>query len=628
MDQVRLGLAAIKKHHFWVLCGVAVLLGMAIWWWATRGLAAQINERKSSLESTHDAVLQITTGGKHPNQKVIDEIKTEHDNLTKEVLEAWTILYKDQKDRNKWPPELGPDFHTYMELLGPDEPIPERMRDTYMYFIRNHFPEMYEIVDIRLRPALNPDGTIMKDDEGKPIKVDPFETRVAGRDLGGVSDYGGSEQYGEQYGSGGVPTPMGTTQRTANQELVGKVFWNMNDLKRIRNDFYWATQPKSIQVRLAQEDLWVYEALLRIIAKTNEHATSHYNAAVKRIEALEIGKQAAAVFAQLYGQSLRGGGMTSTSGSGAYEDNVSGSAAEDEDGSAFGGPAMPMTMPGSFGGSPGFGSSPGSYDPEAASVMPSAFGPGRMPAGGDIEEYLKMTLLHGRYVGKDGMPLAATDTQPFAEFKMMPIRMVLLVDQRRISRFLVNCANSSMPVEVRRVSINPGKGGVLDLGRPSSAGPTGMPTGLGGGFGEDSASDMYEETGSSIGSSMGQLGAVRRQDREFSYDIPIELLGIIYIFNPPDKDKLGRGGEAAVTAPTGPPAAAPTGPPAAAPTGPPAAAPTGPPAAAPTGPPAAAPTGPPAAAPTGPPAAAPTGPPATGTSGAPPASPATGPPAP
>ena len=50
-------------------------------------------------------------------------------------------------------------------------------------------------------------------------------------------------------------------------------------------------------MRLAQEDLWVYEALLRIIENTNK-GTTYENAAIKRIDALEIGKQAARSWGQ------------------------------------------------------------------------------------------------------------------------------------------------------------------------------------------------------------------------------------------------------------------------------------------------------------------------------------------
>ena len=42
---------------------------------------------------------------------------------------------------------------------------------------------------------------------------------------------------------------------------------------------------------------------------------------------------------------------------------------------------------------------------------------------------------------------------PFAEFKLMPIRMSLIMDQHRIPKLLVECANSNMPIEVRRVRI-------------------------------------------------------------------------------------------------------------------------------------------------------------------------------
>ena len=76
------------------------------------------------------------------------------------------------------------------------------------------------------------------------------------------TEHGRVTTFDNVFGCGNVVTGKGN--------LVGKVDWNPTDLKRIRAKFFWAKQPVTIQVRLAQEDLWVYEALLRIIAATNE----------------------------------------------------------------------------------------------------------------------------------------------------------------------------------------------------------------------------------------------------------------------------------------------------------------------------------------------------------------------
>ena len=55
--------------------------------------------------------------------------------------------------------------------------------------------------------------------------------------------------------------------------MVGVLEWDESDRNRIMRQFQWEETPDTQTVRLAQEDLWVYEALLRIIEKTNKGAT-------------------------------------------------------------------------------------------------------------------------------------------------------------------------------------------------------------------------------------------------------------------------------------------------------------------------------------------------------------------
>ena len=593
MDQVKVVLAAIKKHHFWVLCGVIVVLVLGAWWSATSGLAKSIETRKGELEGAQKSVQGVTAQSLHANRECISAIQAEHEKLKNEVYNAWDFLYRVQKKNSVWPP-IAPNFRRDIELLGPDDEIQVKYRDLYMYFIQRHLPRLYEIVDIRLPAKRDAKGMIITDENGKPVKIDPFET-ASGRNYAPTTEYGGGGMPDAMEGSGYSST---TSSR---EELVGKVDWAMTDVKRIRAGYYWKTRPTTTQVRLAQEDLWVYEALLRIIAKTNETATSQYNAAVKSIQSLEIGQRAAGAFAQSRVSGARAGAMgrSGGSGEGMYEEAGSEGMAADSGAemAAMPGPGM------------GMGGMEGASDYGGAG--------GTVGSTGSAEERIKSQLINYRYVDRNGMPLAATASPPFAEFKMMPVRMLLVVDQRRVANLLINCANSPMPVVVWQVGLNPGKGGTLNLGTAGS----GMEGAYGGAFGGGlggmpmGGGDRYGE-GTGASGYMGGGPTAQNRGQQTTYDMPIEIQGIIYVFNPPDREKLGTGsaGEEAPMPPSGapaiPPAAAPGMPPAGVPVVPPAGAPATPPAAAPGMPPAGAPVVPPAGTPATPPAAAPTGAPA------------------
>ncbi len=642
MDQVRAFLAVLKKHHFWVLVGVVAALALVIWWTASAGMAGRIDEQMTALGSVYKDVKDIPVGGPHPNDKSVAKIQERHEGLRKGVFEAWEILQKDQKERNRWPEELGDECRDYIEQLGPDDEIPRRFRERYMLFIQNHFPEMCDIVDTLLPPKVDPKtGEIVKDEDGNPVKAYPFESSSGARPYSAVPEYSDEGMGPAMYGAG---TPRGA-------KLLGTVEWNSSSLKRIWSDFHWQTTPETIRVRLAQENLWVYEALLRIIARTNAGAKNRYTAVVKRIESLEIGKDASRTFAMAmrpttFGSRV-GTGMSrygyGEEGPEMYGGSYSGESYE-ETGDDASYDTMMSGMPGAGGeyGSPmmsgGFSSDAYGYGPGASGMRGAT---GTTGAAMSPEEQLRAYLTHGRYVEPNGMPLPANAEQPFAEFKMMPVRMRLIMDQRRISRLLVECANSDMLVEVRKVTM----GGGTDLSRAFAGAGTGMPGSYPGsypgGYGEsyeeydNQYSDGYMpsgpgysgDTSSYSGYGMGGYGGARGKGQQTSYDAPVEVLGIIYIYNRPDLEKLGTGAGGEELAPPLPamPAGPPPGGPAAPPPGGPAPGPAGGPGAAPTGPtttpPAGMPTqpvGPGTTPPPGGPPAQPAGPP-TGGSAVPPA---------
>ena len=267
---------------------------------------------------------------------------------------------------------------------------------------------------------------------------------------------------------------------------------------------------------------------------------------------------------------------------------------------------------------------PGTAVPgSTGAATPGAAGGATAPLSED--EQMAMALKDGRYVDQNGQPLPSYVTPPFKQFKMMPVCMRLGIDQRELPRLLANCANSRMPVVVRRVAIRPEEAGQVDSAgsgggpgglapsdgvRSSYQGPTGGMSSSGGygGYGGASKAGMggsggYRPTPGS--SSDGRQGT---QTIESSTDeMVVEIQGIIYIFNPPRKADIGT--ETATAAgQAGSPTAAVPGPTGPAPTGAGPAAVPGVPAAgaAPAAGPAIPPTGP-ATPPTGPagPSAAP-----------------------
>ncbi|MFI4874713.1 MAG: hypothetical protein ACIALR_05225, partial [Blastopirellula sp. JB062] len=134
-----------------------------------------------------------------------------------------------------------------------------------------------------------------------------------------------------------------------------------------------------------------------------------------------------------------------------------------------------------------------------------------------------------RYVDKDYKKIDAETlktamTQPTAEdyylavAKRLPVRMRMTIDQRKIDKLLVECGNADLTLEVRQLRLNPTTGSGMGGGYGG---------GLGGGYQGGFESESY----------MGMGGSQQKVDNR--YDVPIEIYGIIYIYNPVNKELLG-----------------------------------------------------------------------------------------
>ncbi len=178
MDKVKITLAVLRKHHFWLLCLIILSLSLLSWSKAANDMSAHYAKRKADLQAKTTKVLSIGGDAKHPNDKTIRGIQSRHgvstdpsapnekNNLVDSVREVWSRLYAEQRDQNPLPKALvqkegfqrefdkrwGP-----LEKLGPADEMDPKYRDTFLYHIKEHFPTLFRIID--RRQEVDQDGT-------------------------------------------------------------------------------------------------------------------------------------------------------------------------------------------------------------------------------------------------------------------------------------------------------------------------------------------------------------------------------------------------------------------------------------------------------------------------------------
>ncbi|MGD0896787.1 MAG: hypothetical protein ABR915_03055, partial [Thermoguttaceae bacterium] len=339
--------------------------------------------------------------------------------------------------------------------------------------IKQHFPTLSEIID-RRHP---------EEEKGKPAPKPAPEGRP-----------------GQQ---NAPPVQMG-----------GTVGWDEADLLSLQARFQWKAVPSTLEVLLAQEDLWVYEALLRVVRNTNNTSGDPANyvkpvnrkmAGVKRIIAMQIG-----------------------------QDAVNSWQASDQT-------VIRMAA-----------NAPGGAAP--APAKNAGMSPHIVP-GVDTHQPGRPQSLAGRYVDDQGRPLADPAQQPYAEFRMMPINLRVVIEQNQIPKLLAECANSNMPIEVRKVRILAEEFPPFD---PGEAGGT-TTTGIEPGYKPHGGPGPAHPGAGPVPGPGGTPNAVTGgQDEEcvnpMIPPVPLEVQGIIYIYNPPNRENLGKGTAGGAVAPGGGPA--------------------------------------------------------------------------
>lgn len=477
MDQVKVALAVLKKYHFWLLTVVVLGVGIAVWFMATNSRAALFKENLAKIESA-DNSLGSAMGENPPNAQFKEKVDKLHEGLKQEVAGVWKELYDKQVELFVWPDLVA----NTIAKLGPDEQIPDRIRAYYNdNVVRDEWKRVFDLANIR---------------------------RIKGEeeDLSG----GGGDMMGGGPGMMAGPVMIGGPDggRGPEVEMEGIVYWDKSRRAEIIGRYYSEKAPPTdLKVRMTQEDLWIFEfALVDVVEQVNANARDSLGATIKQIQVLDLAQWAINAAnesgGKLWtpGQEGGGGGMMMPG--------------MEEGGGMPGGPeGMPGggdAMPGGEGAMAGGGGGGGA--PDAAAAAASA----------------DTALLDGRYLDDQGKPMKGDGTGPYAEFKQMFVYMRFLMDQRKLPDLLAACANAPLPIETRQVRVHIGDqdkaatgagGGNMDMMMPGMGGDAGggmgMPEMMGGGGGGN------VETG--------------------PYDAVVELSGIIYLYNPPDIEKLGTG---------------------------------------------------------------------------------------
>jgi hypothetical protein len=452
MDKVKHFFKLLRTHHFWLLSLVIVILSLFAWFRASGALTAQFQKNRNEVTSRFDALNRITSQPA-ANDKIIQDVEQQTQTQRERVRKVWEELYGNQKEKILfWPPQLGDDFLRRINQLPFGAEIPQNLREDYRDYVRERFKELPRIV------------------KASPESISRA-TGAGGRQAMAVVA-GSRPAMADAEGNGGAAA-------------AGDYLVDWNDYGEIELKLVWDQLPASLKVWVTQEDLWVYETLLNVIAKTNEGATGNHDAAIKQIVRLQVGRDAAL-------ESASTGRITRMqAGAGSEE------------------PRGPQAMPGA-----------GEGDPMRAGE------PGRAGSGTADAEAEAKYLAQYRYLGDDGKPIADAAAAGSAglEFKRLPVRMELIMDQRKLPLLLVECANATLPVEVEQVRIN------------ATAGA--------GGLGRDVVRTVMprRDEGVGVGSSfarpgmMGEGGVAGAADPAI---VPVTIHGIIYIYMPPNLEALG-----------------------------------------------------------------------------------------
>ena len=552
MDQLQPIIAWIKKNIFWLVCAILLVATIATWFVSTGSLAElqtknegdvkkNVNSAESILKKTPTDLPDINA---HPNASTEEGMQAELEATLAAIVDAWKMRVKAQEDILVWPKVIDNDkfkevFNKFAAELFPakwDEDI-DALLGLYQIRIGEHMN--YLCGDELLRTNWKYDPENMPELPETSSDPDSGEGGASGGSPGfgggrggpppGFGGPGGS--FGGPGGPGGFGAPGGMVDPTMDPNRFAVIWSDINQelwyakLTRFQgiDDHVGAeARPTPLQCYMLQQDLWLLEAMFRIIRDLNGNSNANDLSIIKQIDHIAFGREAVKQLGELTTPDIRLATPT----------------AAEPDPSEIGGPGagIAATDPGDLGLE---GMDPGDFGAGRG-------GPGFGGPGGSGVAYGGTTgkpPFHNRYVDTNLKPLDSTKVKAIVGAKTLPetnleliiakrvpVRIAVKMDERRIGDFMAACANSPFAFEIQQVRINKHEAGGEDIP-------------LGGFSRTAGGADKMNQMNNSIGANnegAGNLGAVAVQPIHVrtNYDVNVEFFGIVKIYNPVNEKLL------------------------------------------------------------------------------------------
>ena len=565
MEQLAPFIEGCKKYKFWIFCGTCAVAMLGVFFYSSMN----VNKDKMTQISTLDQKLQAVDSirkqkfstdeievSKHPNADTNKETESEIQDGKDAAWKAWNQQYERQKGLLTWPKKALGDsgvmaFQDQLEAelwnvskaaaargtpktssANKDKgeaghgDVPERYRRLYLTFIKEHMPEVADII-----------GTTWKFDDTLKIEVNSGK----GGDKGRAEGPGQSRAAG-MTGVGGNNRDDSNADIDYNKDTV---IWNETNQK------YWndvvtsyegrngnsSNVPTTAQIMATQQDLWIITAIFDVIKEVNGDVKENDLVTIKQIDHVFTGLPAITTNAKI----MRIDATSAEAGGGQGREGFDNVAGGRESRGRGGAKAINTGTKSKF-------------KPEASNDP-----------------------IHGRYVKTNYEPMSEAEIRKAAKAekleadpeysvaKRIPFRLGLVMDEREIDRFLAACANSPFAIEVRQIRVNRhtpnefdaslfanaggsqgqgerdrGKG--AEGGTVSSAG-LGSQSASGGGAGATSGTMTGIDKGGGAGA-MGGRDRVAASDNTVStrtdYKVKVEFSGIVKIFYKPRPKLLNQ----------------------------------------------------------------------------------------
>lgn len=485
MDQLKDIFAKAVKYGFWIGSAVVFLCSLGFWYLSTSKLADESEKQTAAIKSSIMTVSNIQDELlTHPNEASHAEMEELIKDRQNQVLESWKTLFERQREILVWPEE---------ELT---KRFVDQFRDKIPIEVYVPFPT----------PESDELTTSMRSTYAKHIKDGlPDIAAIAGTEW--LAEFSTSNAAG-MMGRGGRSNRL-TAEELAMKEKPLVVWSEQSQASLLSDLFPWRQSglPTTLDIYYSQENLWVLRQLLEIIGEVNGPAKQPYQAKIHEINSISIGSSV-----KFGAGDILPPGANSSAGVGARMGGMPSLGMDDMD--------MDLGMGMGMGG-------------EEASPDPA-----------DLR-YVSESL---ESISAADLRTALEDIKPqnvsLAIAKRLPVMMSLKMNQRAVPELLAACGSANLMVKVRQTRIMP-KGKTV-----STAGSGG---GMGMGMGMDDMDLGMEEEGLGSGGGMGmggmgmggmgrggmaRGGAADQPIDEFPLDMQVEIYGIIYIYNPPDLEKL------------------------------------------------------------------------------------------